>query len=61
MTPTDPNPTPPDANAENHDPLVKVYTPRLDEFEEAVAYATRRYHELPDWLKASMKGRLRSK
>ncbi len=58
-----PNPTttPPPANAQHDHPGPKVYTPRLEEFEKDVADAIARYHELPDWLKASMRRRFRSK
>lgn len=50
-----------DVSTDNSHPGLKVYTPRLEEFEEAVASATRRYLELPDWLRANIERRLRSK
>ena len=52
-------PRPPDTQDDHPGP--KTYTPRLEEFEQDVAFAIARYHELPDWLKARMKGRLRSR
>ena len=55
MTQTDRDPTSPPTETENTHPSAKTYTPRLEEFEEALAYARKRYEELPYWLKGSMK------
>ena len=54
MKHTDRTPKPSPAEPENIHPSVKIYIPRLDEFEEALALARKRYDELPDWLKVSM-------
>ena len=61
MPSTDINPESRQTDHDDRQPALKVYTPKLEEFEEAVAHAVKRYHELPDWLKASMKGRFRAR
>ena len=61
MSSTDRNTDPRDAHPDRCHPSIRVYTPRLEEFEEAVADMVKRYHELPDWLKTSMQGRLQAK
>ena len=54
-------PEPPGTRNHDHHPAVKTYTPRLEEFEETVALARKRYHELPSWVKADMKRQRRAK
>ena len=60
MSESDRSPDAHPARPKDTHPALKVYTPRLDEFEEAVALARRRWDSLPDWLKASIKRRLHS-
>lgn len=61
MTQADRTPDTRSAEAEDTHPALKVYTPRLEEFEEAVAHARKQWDSLPDWLKADMKRRYRTK
>ena len=53
-------PEPPGTRNHDHHPAVKTYTPRLEEFEKAVASARKRYDELPSWVKANTERRLQS-
>ena len=59
MTQPGPPTTPRPPDTQDDHPGPKTYTPRLEEFEQDIAFAIARYHELPDWLKARMKGRFR--
>ena len=61
MPRTERTPDTPPAEAQDTHPALKVYTPRLEEFEEAVAHARRQWDSLPDWLKANVTRSFRSK
>ena len=61
MSQTDRTPGTHAAEPGHTNPALKVCTPRVDEFEEALSLARKRWDSLPRWLKASMKHRLRSK
>lgn len=61
MSQSDRSPDTRPTQPENTHPALKVYAPRLDEFDKDLALARNRWNSLPDWLKASMKRRLRSK
>lgn len=55
-----PTATPRQPDTQDDHPGPKIYTPRLEEFEQGIAFAIARYHELPDWLKARARRRFQS-
>lgn len=44
-----------DATVDNDGLSMKVYTPRVEEFEDAVKSARTKFQELPTWLRENIK------
>lgn len=51
----------PDVAREEGAPSTKTYSPRLEEFDEAVKHARRQFEELPDWMRKNFQSRFRGR